>query len=76
MGEFKIDKGLPIPEKRGRTSKIRQAMEQMDIGDSFFIEEGRQSQRTYICLLAKRMNKKGCFTTALFPDGLRVWRIK
>jgi hypothetical protein len=67
-GELKIEKGIPIPVKRGGVFIPFDAME---IGDSILIKGIGQSN-VVSRLYAFRPKK---FTTRSLESGVRVWRI-
>ena len=72
---FKIEKGIQIPETRGTKSKY--PWKTMIVGDSFFVEAAMKSVRyKTIQSAAYRSGKKigRKFTTRFIDGGLRVWR--
>jgi len=75
MSEYKIDKGIPVPEPnvRGRTSKY--PFRQMEVGDSVFIP---RMASTISGLLSQAKPMK--FTTRTATEdgikGTRVWRVE
>ena len=79
---FKIEKNIPVPEKRG---KCMYPFEKMEVGDSFVYS------RVYSRLLhfkasnaARNWKNKSpikgvsnwVFTTRKVEDSIRIWRIK
>lgn len=83
--KLKIDKKIPIPEKRKHSEKL--PFEEMEIGDSVaFPVDGKdkslvQKKRMYIVSavrnlkLQKRLPETYKITASLVEDVLRVWRI-
>jgi len=70
---IKIDKDVPLPETR----KYRgfYPFEQMEVGDSFFIEdENRQRLASAVYKNGKRLHVS--FSVRAEGKGFRVWRIK
>jgi hypothetical protein len=66
---MKIDKGIPIPERRGLWANI-----EMDKGDSFLVQ-GKTSAQCHVKLsVLKRRGWK--FAIRKDGNGVRIWRIK
>lgn len=77
--KFKIDKGVEIPGRpaNGRGRKAIYPWEEMEVGDSFFIEYEGDKRRQYASIAghaSKRYGKK--FTARTFDNGVRIWRIE
>lgn len=68
MSEYKIEKGIPIPEK----SRFKYPFRDMDVGDSVFIP-GKKSDRISGAFFVHRPKKFMCRKT---DGGIRVWRIE
>ena len=90
MAEFKLESAIPIPTDF-RTTEFKYPLEDMKIGDSFFIAPnedetvkrlaGRLSQATQA--YQKRMLRQGLarrYTKRLWTEneqsGYRVWRVE
>ena len=83
MNEFKVEKGIPVPQIRGT---LVYPFENMEVGDSFLItvEEARNKntslKRVQSNLLADANRRKdgSKFTTRTMVDGsgIRCWRVK
>lgn len=71
---IKIDKDIPIPEIiKGRKSKY--PINEMEVGDSFFIEGGKVSITSSLNQKLSRVGKKR-LVGKIEGTGLRIWRIK
>jgi len=74
--EFKIEKGIAIPERKGGT--VKYPFEQMEVGDSFFVPESAEVRRSNFSNSAssygKRTGKK--FTVRKVEGGWRCWRVE
>jgi hypothetical protein len=67
--EFKIEKGVPMPKRRGRLSLY--PFGKMSVGDSIFLPKIRNASN-----LTQRFRKKGWkFSARTVNGGVRVWRI-
>ena len=81
---FKIEKGIPIPEKKkvGKDVTCKYPLKDMEVGDSFIIENTIHSRQvsnsfsTSIRKQAKRLKIASKFTVLkdLNSDQIRVWR--
>jgi hypothetical protein len=73
---FKIEKGVPIPPRRGRKSKYPVAS--LKDGESFLVPTGSfkkaQSVVSTLYAAAKRVGIK--VSVRIMNDGVRVWRVK
>ncbi len=70
---YSIEKDIPIPEKSGR--KIKYPLDDMEIGDSFFIPGVDHQDISPVIAARKRARKwQREFTTRREDDGIRVWR--
>ena len=65
---MKIDKGIPYPAR-----KAKYPFNEMDVGDSFFIEAGFDAARSSSAVFGSRNNKK--FSFRKVDGGFRCWRI-
>jgi hypothetical protein len=74
MTEFKIDKNIPIP-KRIYDSEYPYPIDNLNVGDSFFIEERTSTQVSHIISRGNKMLGKR-FTSRTMDGGVRIWRIK
>jgi hypothetical protein len=69
---YKIEKNVPIPKTSGRGRKTTHDLPDMEVGDSFFVEN--ESSR-YLAKLFYQKNKKGYKLTARTENnGVRIWR--
>ena len=72
-----IEKGVPVPD----TVKTRRyPFEEMEPGDSFFIETkdrggARNSAMSCACRFGKDQNPKRTFCGRQVDGGVRVWRV-
>lgn len=79
-GEFKIEKGVPIPARKfgsGRTPKY--PWRAMEVGDSFFVQSDnpKQTQQAITSTACNRRSHYGSrFTVRQVEGGVRVWRIE
>jgi len=76
VSEFKIEKGIPIPD--GRSAR-KYPWREMGIGDSVFIQPaaGRTLEQTRMALSnSLRMARPFRFTTKVDKEnnGVRIWR--
>ena len=74
---FSVEKGVPIPTEE--TRKNLYPFPDMAVGDSFFIDAGKDSPavRARVRSAAKKWGKaRGSdFEAKEVPGGVRVWRI-
>jgi hypothetical protein len=82
---IKIDKGVPIPERKRTTAVGLEHFEVMDVGDSIGVPlpkeyrnkptvwAGTNRLRNAVYQYAKRTDKK--FTVRAMPNEIRVWRV-
>jgi hypothetical protein len=68
-----LDRGIPIPETRGRPSQY--PWTKMDVGDSFLFPDERTRSVCYqnAANASKRLGRK--FITRCTKEGYRCWRI-
>jgi hypothetical protein len=76
---FKIDKGIPIPDK-SQTSERKYPWSTMAVGDSFFVPAGDKPAHKVQQRLAGASKPKGKkFTSRVQVEegvtGVRVWRV-
>lgn len=67
MSQFKIEKGIPLPEK------TKYPFEDMEVGDSFFDDTSSEAKIRGAAGLASQHGHK--FKVTKTPDGYRCWRI-
>lgn len=79
--EYKIEKNIPIV--RARKAFTRFPLDEMEVGDSFYIplsDQKKESAMASIYSAANSFNRshkaKIKVSTRSEADGLRVWRIK
>lgn len=76
--EVKIEKGIPIPKTRGRKNEY--PFNEMEVGDSFFIDgDDKEASRVRVSFCQmKRRNKnfKKKFTVRKVEGGFRCWRFE
>lgn len=71
---FKIEKNIPAPKGRGRSSDY--PLTDMKVGESFFVPREQASTvhvRNIACSHASRHSMK--FTVRTVENGCRVWRV-
>lgn len=73
-----IDNTIPIPTYRRASLKpvnlaMLEAMNQMEVGSSFLVDEDRRSVSVFLTKRGKTMGKK--FTTVVEDGKTRVWRV-
>lgn len=68
--DFKIEKDIPIPNRRQKSSKYYLDIYSLEIGDSVFCQTENMARAIFIKL--KRHGFKG--TTKKWKNGFRVWR--
>ncbi len=74
MGEFKIEKGVPLSSNTVGDPKY--PFRDMDVGDSFSIEGGGVAANLVRAASANETRKSGKrFSTRKFEGGYRCWRI-
>ncbi len=79
MKEYKIESNVEIPEKLKGKKKYRFPFSEMNIGDSFFVSGVGRTGEIGAAKAQKTAIKKKIgieFTSKMYPDGLRIWRIK
>lgn len=81
MGDFKIEKGVPVPSGRGNKNNRFPFLE-MGIGDSFFVPitdtddfTGARNRIAQAATHFKNRNAGYNFTTKKEEGGVRCWRI-
>jgi len=75
--KIEIEKGIPIPQKRGRHGWISCLIKKMEIGDSFFVtcdDKKARSVRTSVRIRSRALQIP-C-TTRSVDGGIRVWRVE
>jgi len=84
MSEFKIEKNVPIPARRGGGPPNKYPWRDMEVGDSFFVPANGKSRNALMRALTSSTQSKSLardglkFTarTDAEANGVRVWRIK
>jgi hypothetical protein len=75
---IKIETGIPIPSNITRKSKY--PFKDMNIGDSFFITDKNDPEKTRKKVSSAATmfcsNKDYKFKTQVFDTGVRVWRVE
>jgi hypothetical protein len=75
---IKIEKGVPVPSAVTRKSKY--PFKEMEIGDSFFINDKIDPERTRKKVSSAATmfcHTNDCkFKTQVFDSGVRIWRTK
>lgn len=67
---IRIERDVPLPPAR---NKRLYPYPQLEIGDSFFVSEGKQSEiATQAWRWSRKLGRK--FETRTRPGGVRVWR--
>lgn len=77
--EFKIEKNIPVPEKRGPGRSLLYPLDKMDIGDSFIAGEYTRKgmAKTWSILNGYRRRHALKFVCQKTDDGfIRVWRVE
>lgn len=69
---FVIEDGLPPPVERGKMNPVRQAMEALDVNQSFLIASAKSTSGA---LGIAKLIKGKRFRTSLRSNGVRVWRV-
>lgn len=74
---MEIERGVPLTV-RGRVTKYRFPLGEMEVGDSFYFDPKGAgvlgTARSLISRYGKTFNRK--FATRLVDGGIRVWRIE
>lgn len=70
---IKIEKGVPLPKRRG-TKRSKYPFADMEVGDSFFFSETRERVSAAARAYGARTKKK--FASRVDGDGCRIWRTK
>ena len=75
---IKIEKGVPVP--KNITRKAKYPFREMEVGDSFFITDKVDAERTRKKVSAAAtmfcQNKDYKFKTQTFDSGVRIWRVE
>ena len=74
---IEVEKGIAIPEARTKAKGGVYPYSQMQVGDSFLVNEDRNNLLIYVCnknrKAAKAYNTK--YTAKRVEGGVRVWRV-
>jgi hypothetical protein len=75
---MKIEKGIPVPSNA--TRKAKYPFREMEVGDSFFITDKVDAERTRKKVSAAATmfcQQRECkFKTQTFDTGVRIWRVE
>lgn len=71
--DYKLEKGIPLPKRPGR--KPTYPFEQMHIGDSFFVKNGKARSLRNSATNASRKSKHR-YAVRIVEGGVRIWRVK
>jgi hypothetical protein len=77
--KIKIETGVPVPTRATRKSKY--PFREMEVGNSFFVNDKDEVNRTQQKLSAAaamfcKKNPAYKFKTQTFDTGVRIWRVK
>ena len=70
---FVIESDVPQPMARGKANPIRQAMEALEVGQSFLIPGAKSTSGA---LGIAKLMKGRAFRASKRSNGVRVWRVK
>ena len=70
--EFEIEKNIPIPNRRQKSSKYYLDIYSLEIGDSIFCQTENMAKAIFLKLKRHGFNP----TRRKVEGGFRVWRIK
>lgn len=79
MNGFKIEKGIPAPDRHGGRGNPRFPFHDMEVGDSFLVPLGEAPHKVRSVLsnaiaVFHLRNKPKRLTSKTTDDGIRVWR--
>ena len=77
MGEYVIEKGIPIPETArasGWKGPLRRSLEALEVGDSIVAAMKRAGVYAATAVVTKE--KGFTFTARPVENGFRIWRTK
>lgn len=78
---FKIEKDVPLAphgNSRGGNGQRKYPVDQMSVGDSFFVPLGTRTHVQVQSAIQRAVNRYGAhgkYTTRKVEGGVRVWRI-
>jgi hypothetical protein len=72
---FLIESNVPVPETRGRSTGLQFPFEQMQIGDSFFLEKEKIATARTAADSYRKRHPEWDFTTRKDGEGCRLWRV-
>ena len=77
MGEFKIEKGVPIPNDRRRAaSGVCAIIRELEVGDSFYIPCGEKEKLSVAGSARAQFYRLGVpMTQRSEGGGVRFWRV-
>lgn len=78
MTEYKIEKGVPLPERAGGfRGAFMSAVRAMEVGDSLFAAGKKGSNVSATGrVVGERMKDGRKYTIRTVEGGVRIWRIK
>lgn len=71
---MKIEKNIPLPERKGRCGKFSEIIEAMQEGDSVFVDTFKDAVALSNSIARKHPLGKGAIR-AQRDGGYRVWRV-
>ena len=78
LKDMKIEKNIPIPEKQSK--RLMYPWPDLEVGDSFFIEDYTRKKQIGISSSAfiwfRKHKPHGKIVTRRVEGGIRVWRFK
>ncbi len=77
MSPLKIDKGIPLPQRHRSNPSLPSAdfLDQMEVGDSFCIENVKQNSISACISNYSKIAKKKFKGTEETPGRFRYWRV-
>jgi len=75
MSEFKIEKGVPVPLKKGRNRSSKYPFKDMEIGDSFHVVGMKRGALGSRAVFYRKEHPGWDFTVRTVDGGTRIWRI-
>lgn len=86
MGEIKIDKGVPLPERKfgksgSKYDSIVDALAGMEVGDSWLYPGGTRYQASRLTMMARTRRRDLGFEAYSYAmreeeGGVRIWRME
>lgn len=73
---YPVEKGIPLPPKSKTGPRTRYPFEEMQVGDSFLVPDGKAKNRALAIAMTRAGKMLGTqYTQRQVSDGVRVWRI-